>query len=130
MAEQATGAKTQKTDSHRNEKIGYVTSTKMAKTVVVEVEMRKSHAKYKRVIAKSKKFYAHDEENSARTGDVVRMRKESRRRDGTYIRFDQNAAVLINEAGEPIGTRVFGPVARELREKKFLKIVSLAPEVL
>ncbi|HET9742069.1 MAG TPA: 50S ribosomal protein L14 [Terriglobales bacterium] len=61
---------------------------------------------------------------------VVRTRKESRRRDGTYIRFDQNAAVLINEAGEPVGTRVFGPVARELREKKFLKIVSLAPEVL
>lgn len=61
---------------------------------------------------------------------IVRTRKESRRRDGTYIRFDQNAAVLINEAGEPVGTRVFGPVARELREKKFLKIVSLAPEVL
>ncbi|HKT24750.1 MAG TPA: 50S ribosomal protein L14 [Terriglobales bacterium] len=61
---------------------------------------------------------------------VVRMRKESRRRDGTYIRFDQNAAVLINDAGEPVGTRVFGPVARELREKRFLKIVSLAPEVL
>ena len=61
---------------------------------------------------------------------VVRMRKESRRRDGTYIRFDQNAAVLINDAGEPVGTRVFGPVARELREKKFLKIVSLAPEVI
>src|ERR1700761_3543696 len=61
---------------------------------------------------------------------VVRPRKESRRRDGTYIRFDSNAAVLINEAGEPVGTRVFGPVARELREKKFLKIVSLAPEVL
>jgi large subunit ribosomal protein L14 len=61
---------------------------------------------------------------------VVRTRKEHRRRDGTYIRFDQNAAVLINEAGEPVGTRVFGPVARELREKKFLKIVSLAPEVL
>ncbi|HEX3941181.1 MAG TPA: 50S ribosomal protein L14 [Acidobacteriaceae bacterium] len=61
---------------------------------------------------------------------VVRTRKECRRRDGTYIRFDQNAAVLINDAGEPIGTRVFGPVARELREKKFLKIVSLAPEVL
>ena len=61
---------------------------------------------------------------------VVRTRKEHRRRDGTYIRFDQNAAVLINEANEPIGTRVFGPVARELREKKFLKIVSLAPEVL
>src|SRR5580698_10353074 len=61
---------------------------------------------------------------------VVRTRKETRRRDGTYIRFDTNAAVLINEAGEPVGTRVFGPVARELREKKFLKIVSLAPEVL
>ena len=61
---------------------------------------------------------------------IVRSRKETRRKDGTYIRFDQNAAVLINETGEPVGTRVFGPVARELREKKFLKIVSLAPEVL
>ena len=61
---------------------------------------------------------------------LVRAAKETRRRDGTYIRFDQNAAVLINETGEPVGTRVFGPVARELREKKFLKIVSLAPEVL
>jgi len=61
---------------------------------------------------------------------IVRTRKETRRKDGTYIRFDSNAAVLINEANEPVGTRVFGPVARELREKKFLKIVSLAPEVL
>jgi len=60
---------------------------------------------------------------------IVRMRKESRRKDGTYIRFDDNAAVLINDANEPVGTRVFGPVARELREKKFTKIVSLAPEV-
>ncbi len=60
---------------------------------------------------------------------VVRTRKEYRRKDGTYIRFDDNAAVLINETGEPVGTRVFGPVARELREKKFAKIVSLAPEV-
>jgi len=60
---------------------------------------------------------------------VVRTRKEQRREDGTYIRFDDNAAVLINDANEPIGTRVFGPVARELREKKFTKIVSLAPEV-
>jgi large subunit ribosomal protein L14 len=60
---------------------------------------------------------------------VVRMRKEHRRKDGTYIRFDDNAAVLIDEANEPVGTRVFGPVARELREKKFAKIVSLAPEV-
>lgn len=61
---------------------------------------------------------------------VVRTRKETRRRDGTYIRFDQNAAVLIKPDGEPIGTRVFGPVARELREHKFMKIVSLAPEVI
>ena len=61
---------------------------------------------------------------------IVRCAKETRRRDGSYIRFDQNAAVLINEAGEPVGTRVFGPVARELRDKKFMKIVSLAPEVL
>jgi len=60
---------------------------------------------------------------------VVRTRKEHRRKDGTYIRFDDNAAVLINEANEPVGTRVFGPVARELREKKFTKIISLAPEV-
>jgi large subunit ribosomal protein L14 len=60
---------------------------------------------------------------------VVRTRKEQRRKDGTYIRFDDNAAVLINDANEPIGTRVFGPVARELRDKNFTKIVSLAPEV-
>lgn len=61
---------------------------------------------------------------------IVRTRKEHRRRDGSYIRFDKNAAVLINEQGEPLGTRVFGPVARELREKKFMRIISLAPEVL
>ncbi|MFQ5925876.1 MAG: 50S ribosomal protein L14 [Terriglobia bacterium] len=60
---------------------------------------------------------------------VVRMRRGHRRKDGTYIRFDDNAAVLINEVGDPVGTRVFGPVARELRERKFLKIISLAPEV-
>jgi large subunit ribosomal protein L14 len=61
---------------------------------------------------------------------VVRTVKESRRRDGSYIRFDENAAVLINDAGEPRATRIFGPVGRELREKRFMKIVSLAPEVL
>ena len=61
---------------------------------------------------------------------IVRMRKEYRRPDGSYIRFDENAAVLVNEAKEPIGTRVFGPVARELRERKFMRIVSLAPEVI
>jgi large subunit ribosomal protein L14 len=61
---------------------------------------------------------------------VVRTAKETRRRDGTYIRFDDNAAVLINQQGEPRGTRIFGPVGRELREKRYMKIVSLAPEVL
>lgn len=61
---------------------------------------------------------------------VVRTKKEVRRQDGTYIRFDNNAVVLLNAAGEMRGTRIFGPVARELREKKFMKIVSLAPEVL
>jgi len=61
---------------------------------------------------------------------IVRMRKETRRKDGTYIRFDSNAAVLVNDLNEPIGTRVFGPVARELRDKRFMKIVSLAPEVI
>ena len=61
---------------------------------------------------------------------VVRTAKEIRRRDGSYIRFDENAAVIINEAGEPAGTRIFGPVARELRDKRFMKIVSLAPEVI
>ncbi len=61
---------------------------------------------------------------------VVRTAKEKRRADGTYIKFDDNAAVLLNKQNEPIGTRVFGPVARELRGKGFLKIVSMAPEVL
>jgi large subunit ribosomal protein L14 len=61
---------------------------------------------------------------------VVRTRKEIRREDGSYIRFDENAAVLINNIDEPIGTRIFGPVARELRSKNYMKIISLAPEVL
>lgn len=60
---------------------------------------------------------------------VVRTRKETRRKDGSYIRFDDNAACVISDQGEPKGTRVFGPVARELRAKNFLKIISLAPEV-
>jgi large subunit ribosomal protein L14 len=61
---------------------------------------------------------------------VVRVKKEKRRADGSYIRFDENAAVLINDARQPRGTRIFGPVGRELREKRFMRIVSLAPEVL
>ncbi len=61
---------------------------------------------------------------------IVRTKKETRREDGSYIRFDENAAVLLNPQNEPRGTRIFGPVARELREKQFMKIISLAPEVL
>ena len=74
-------------------------------------------------------------EGSVKKGDVVRAvvvrtSKERRRPDGSYIRFDGNAAVLINDAGDPMGTRIFGPVARELRARRYMKIVSLAPEVL
>jgi len=61
---------------------------------------------------------------------VVRTVKETRRKDGSYIRFDENAVVIINEQGEPKATRIFGPVARELRERRYMKIVSLAPEVI
>ena len=61
---------------------------------------------------------------------IVRTKKETRRKDGSYIRFDQNACVLVNKEGEPKGTRIFGPVARELRDHKYMKIVSLAPETL
>lgn len=61
---------------------------------------------------------------------VVRTVKETRRKDGSYIRFDENAVVIINDAGEPRATRIFGPVARELRDKRYMKIVSLAPEVI
>ena len=76
-----------------------------------------------------------DPSGNVKKGDVVkavvvRTRKELRRKDGSYIRFDDNAAVIINKDGDPRGTRIFGPVARELREKGYMKIVSLAPEVL
>ncbi len=63
-------------------------------------------------------------------GVIIRTRRPYRRKDGTFVRFDDNAIVLINPQGEPIGTRVFGPVARELRDKKMMRIISLAPEVL
>ncbi len=72
---------------------------------------------------------------SAKKGEVVkavivRQKKEKRRSDGSYVRFDENAAVLIRDGGDPRGTRIFGPVGRELRDRKFMKIISLAPEVL
>jgi large subunit ribosomal protein L14 len=87
------------------------------------------------VITANVKESAPDAPEAVRKGKVVkavivRCAKEQRRKDGTYIRFDRTAAVLIKEDGEPVGTRVFGPVARELRDKKFMKIISLAPEVL
>jgi len=84
--------------------------------IVVAVKEALPHAKVKK--------------GDVKKGVVVRTKKELRRPDGTYIRFDENAVVLIDQAGEPIGTRIFGPVARELRARKFLKIISLAPEVL
>ena len=67
---------------------------------------------------------------TVRKAIVVRVRKESKRKDGSYIRFDDNAVVIVDNQNEPAGTRVFGPVARELREKKYMKILSLAPEVI
>src|SRR6185369_9329337 len=67
---------------------------------------------------------------TVKKSDVARTAKETRRKDGSYIRFDENAVVIINEQGEPRATRIFGPVARELREKRYMKIVSLAPEVI
>ena len=87
------------------------------------------------VITANVKESAPDAPEAVRKGKVVkavivRCAKEQRRKDGTYIRFDSNAAVLVNELNEPVGTRVFGPVARELRDKRFMKIVSLAPEVI
>ena len=87
------------------------------------------------IITANVKESAPDAPDSVKKGKVVkavivRCAKETRRRDGSYSRFDRNAAVLIKDDGEPVGTRVFGPVARELRDKKFMKIVSLAPEVL
>ncbi len=73
---------------------------------------------------------ADTKKGSVQTAVVVRTKKEVRRPDGSYIRFDENACVILNPTGEMKGTRIFGPVARELRDKKFMKIVSLAPEVL
>ena len=133
---------------------GIVVSNKADKTVVVKVERKFQHPLYNRTVKSTNKFMAHDETNACQIGDVivasvksaeprgavkkgdkvkaviVRQTKEFRRKDNSYIRFDENAAVIIKKDGEPVGTRVFGPVARELRERKYMKIVSLAPEVL
>src|SRR5437764_1322383 len=91
----------------RKTRVGLVVSDKMQKTVVVAVERRVPHPVYGKMVTRT-----------------------TRRKDGSYIRFDENAVVIINDNGEPRATRIFGPVARELREKRYMKIVSLAPEVL
>ena len=84
--------------------------------IVVSVKEASSDAKVKK--------------GDVKKGVIVRLHKEVRRSDGSYIRFDDNAIVLIDDKGEPLGTRIFGPVARELRAKKYMKIISLAPEVI
>ncbi len=94
---------------------------------------RRRYAKIGDVVVASVKFS--EPRGTVKKGDkvravIVRQRKEFKRNDGSYIRFDENAAVLLNAQNEPRGTRIFGPVARELRDKKFMKIISLAPEVL
>src|SRR5437899_1502722 len=111
-------------------RVGTVTSNKMTKTVVVQVERRMKHGRYGKYMTEKKKYKAHDEEQAFKVGDVVRIKREVKRPDGSYIKFDNNSAVMVSKDGEPIGTRIFGPVARELRGRKFMKIISLAPEVL
>lgn len=94
---------------------------------------RKRYARIGDVIVVSVKEAAPNaavKKGEVRKAVLVRVAKEEGRPDGSYIRFDSNAAVLINDQGEPLGTRIFGPVARELRRKRFMKIISLAPEVL
>jgi large subunit ribosomal protein L14 len=107
-----------------------------AKKVMCIRVMGGSHRKYARmgdiVVVSIKEALPESnvKKGSVARAIVVRTKKETRRNDGSYIRFDQNAVVLINAEGDPIGTRIFGPVARELRWKEYMKIVSLAPEVL
>ena len=159
--------------SSRKTRVGKVVSDKMDKTVVVAIEDRVAHPLYKKIVGRTYKLKAHDEENTCGVGDIVkvmetrplskdkrwrvvvivasvrnsapggqvkkgevvkavivRSAKGVRRADGTYVRFDDNAAVLIKDDKNPRGTRIFGPVARELRDKDYMKILSLAPEVI
>ena len=132
----------------RKTRVGVVVSAKMDKTIVrIADNSGARKALVIRVLGGSRRRYAGMGDivvvaikdalptGQVKKGDVakaviVRTAKETRRRDGSYIRFDDNAAVLISDNGEPRATRIFGPVGRELREKRFMKIVSLAPEVL
>ena len=136
------------------QEVGIVISDKMKKSIVIKVENRYSHNLYSKTLMKTKKYLVHDELEECKIGDtiiavvkeaipnmpikrsdvvraiIVRTKKSIRRSDGMYIRFDDNAAVLVNMDNNPRGTRVFGPIAREIRDKSYSKIVSLAPEVL
>ena len=160
----------------RKTRTGKVVSNKMDKTIVVAIVDHVKHPLYGKIVKRTYKLKAHDENNECNMGDtvellcirvmggstrryanigdiivatvkdatpggvvkkgdvvkavVVRTVKGARRKDGSYIKFDENAAVIIKDDKTPRGTRIFGPVARELREKQFMKIVSLAPEVL
>ena len=157
----------------RKTRTGRVISNKMDKTIVVAVEGHVKHPLYNKIVKRTYKLKAHDENNECLVGEllcirvlggstrryanigdiivasvkdatpggvvkkgdvvkavVVRTVKTTHRKDGSYIRFDENAAVIIKDDKTPKGTRIFGPVARELRDKQFMKIVSLAPEVL
>src|SRR5437762_2365551 len=114
----------------RKSRVGRVVSDKMNKTVVVEVRDSAAHRTYSKIVRRNKRLKAHDENGEAALGDTVRTAKERRRGDGSYIKFDDNAVVIVDAQMQPRGTRIFGPVARELREKRFMKIISLAPEVL
>lgn len=93
---------------------------------IIVVAVKDSHPSYGLKDSTGKKVHT----KAVLKAVIVRTKKSVRRKDGTYIRFDDNAVAIINDKGEPRGTRIFGPVARELREKNFMKIVSLAPEVL
>ena len=128
--------------SSRKTRVGKVVSDKMDKTVVVAVADRVAHPLYKKIVGRT---YIGDvivasvrkaqPGGTVKKGEVVkavivRSAKGVRRNDGTYVRFDDNAAVLIKDDKNPRGTRIFGPVARELRDKDYMKILSLAPEVI
>src|SRR2546423_98825 len=142
------------TRGRRKVRLGMVIADKMDKTIIVQVGSSKAHRLYRKTIQQRARFKVHDEKNECGVGDiitatvkaaqpggqvkkgevvkavVVRVKKEYKRPDGSLIRFDENAAVLLATANNPRGTRIFGPVARELRERNFMKIISLAPEVL
>src|SRR2546423_891465 len=124
-----TDTATQPTDTARGRRkirLGTVISDKMDKTVIVQVRSSKAHRLYRKTAQPGGQV----KKGEVVKAVVVRVNKEYKRPDGSLIRFDENAAVLLATANNPRGTRIFGPVARELRERNFMKIISLAPEVL